>query len=572
MAEELDPILLEVLWTRMLGIAEEVGKSIVRTGFSTILRENHDYSVGVFDANGKMLAQSVESATGHIGAMPYLAKSLLERHPPDTLEPGDVLITNDPWIGCGHADDVYIGSPAFRSGRFVGMVITSAHQVDIGGRLASAESREVYEEGLLLPPLKFYRRGQPNTDLHEILRLNLRFPDKVLGDLRAQVSATYVGTSRMTSVMDEYHLDSLAPLGEAIVSHTEERMREAIRQLPDGRYTASSTLEESDDNGVPLLVRVKVDVKGDEVHVDYEGTSLQCSKPINCVLNYTRAYTVLGIKLLLTPGLPNNEGSYRPIKLSAPKGSILNCEFPAPVYWRLFVGLRLPEIIFEALADAAPDRVLAGSGASPMWLFTISGYRGDGRPFILNTHAMGGLGARSDKDGLAAVAFPPNLQDIPTEIVENETPLIVTRREYRIDSGGPGTTRGGLGEILELQAPIDGDLDSGRPILIQAFPGRLRVPAKGIAGGLDGATGEVRVNGVRIDDDAATGRAIRMRPGDRISFLTPGGGGFGDPLDRSSQRVGLDVARGYVSPEAASSLYGGGQGSESVSEDPEPGT
>lgn len=551
---DIDPIVLTSVWTRVQAIADEVGTSIARAGFSTVLRENHDFSCGLFDENGTMLAQSSQSATGHIGAMPYLARTMLEHFPHEDWEEGDVFITNDPWIGCGHSNDLYLGTPVYRDGSIVGFVITSAHQMDIGGRIASTEAREVYEEGILFPPLKFYRRGEPNHDLHEMLRSNVRFADQVLGDMRAQVGATFLGAQRLGEVLDQYRLASLAPVAEAITATSERRMREEIARIPDGEFENVVRIDVNDAKGEPLEIRVRVVIDGDRIICDFEGTSDEVDKPINCVLNYTRSYTVLGIKLILAPFLPNNDGSYRPIEIRAPEGSILNTRFPAACHWRHFVGLRVPDAIFGAIKDAVPDRILAGSGASPVWLFTMSGRRGDGAPFLLNAHVMGGLGARPDVDGVSAVTYPPNVRDIPAEIIETETPLLVRHRQLRQDSGGAGRFRGGLGEEFSISAWEDGDLDPSWPVAISVFPGHLREPATGVFGGADSTLGEITIDDV--PEDGAAGHEGRLSLGQTLTYRTPGGGGYGSPAERDPQLVEADVRNGYVSVAAAKESYG----------------
>ncbi|MPZ24931.1 MAG: hydantoinase B/oxoprolinase family protein [Micromonosporaceae bacterium] len=538
----IDQIRLEALWTRFLSIADEVGYSIARTGFSTVLRENHDYSVGIFDHHGNMLAQSSESATGHIGAMPYLGREILRRFGPADLSAGDVVITNDPWIGCGHNNDLYAASPIYRGSSFVGMVVTSAHQMDIGGRMASPESRTVYEEGLLLPPLKMYVAGRPRKDIVDTIALNVRFAEKVLGDIRAQVAATHVGIERVLESMDMFGLQTLDGAAEAIIRTTERQMRDAIRTLPDGEYAGEADLEQRDDAGQPLRLVSRIVVRDGTVAIDFAGTSPQVSKPINCVLNYTRAYTVLGVKLAVAPFLPNNDGSYRPVEISAPVGSILNARYPAACHWRHFVGLRIPDMLFSAFADAVPEKVLAESGACPVWLFTVAGTRRDGRPFLLNAHAMGGLGARPDRDGVSAVAFPPNVRDIPTEVIETETPLIVEERALRAGSGGAGTTRGGLGEEFRIRVPADGDIDPDRPVTFCVYPGRLHRAPAGVKGGEPGARGEVLINGVLVDGH----QEAVLSPGDVLTYRTPGGGGYGAPAGRRPELRERDVVRGYL--------------------------
>lgn len=544
-AATFDPILLELLWTRMMAIAEEVGATIARTGFSTVLRENRDYSVGIFDTNGVMLAQSSQSATGHIGAMPYLAQELLSRIALETWGPGDVVITNDPWIGCGHSNDLYVAAPIEHRGTIVGMVVNSAHQMDIGGRIASPFAEEVFEEGLLLPPVFLYRDGELQTSIADIVRRNVRFAERVFGDIQAQVSALFLGARRVSEAMSEYNLAVLQPLAGGIVKQTERQMRTALRSLTPGIYRSELGLEEADGRGGELQLKMQMVVDNEgSVDVDFTGSSEQVRRPINCVLNYTRAYTVLGLKFAVAPWLPNNAGSYAPIRILAPSGTILNANFPAACHWRHIVGLRIPDMIFAALADATPETVLAGSGACPVWLFTISGQRSDGSPFLLNAHAMGGLGARFARDGVSAVTFPPNVRDIPVEIIENETPLLIGRRELRSGSGGDGRTRGGLGEILEFIAPLNGGLDEYVPTLLQVFPGRLRRPASGLQGGDAGMCGAIELNGRTLH--AQEGHEIRMVPGDIVRYLTPGGGGYGPGSERDPERRANDLAEAYV--------------------------
>lgn len=548
-----DPITLNVLWTRMVSIAEEMGVVLARSAFSTVLREGLDYSTGVFDSNGNMLAQGNSAATGHIGSMPFLVKKLFEYFPSEDLRPGDVLMTNDPWLGSGQMNDVYIVVPAFVNNRLAAIAVSSAHMLDIGGRLASVDAREIYEEGLWLPPLKLYDRGNRVDVVMRIIEKNVRMPEKVIGDLHSMVAATRGAVTRLTETMEEYAIEDLTPVAELIINRTEQGIREGIRGIPDGIYHSELVLEETDRLENHLVIKMRVEVDGDMMFIDYAGTSAQVDKPFNATLNYTRSYTVLGAKILANPDLPNNEGSYRAIHVSAPEGSILNCVPPAPLHWRHIMGLRLPELVFRALAPAIPTRVLAGSGGCPVWLYTISGRRNNRRHFLVATHGMGGLGASMEKDGLSSVSFPANCRNFPAEIIESETPILVEHRGLVMDSGGPGRRRGGLGEEIAFLRPDNADVVENGPIVFPLFPARQLTRAFGLFGGRQGSEARILINGEPTR--RLSGQEIHLYPNDRVTLHVPGGGGFGDPLEREPECVQRDVLMNFVSIESARDDY-----------------
>lgn len=551
---ELKSFVADALWTRVISIADEAASTLVRTSFSTSVRINHDFACGVFDKYGSMLAQSTDSGPTQLGGMPSLVKDVCKMFPADTLSPGDVLATNDPWIGCGHSPDMYLVEPVFHRDRLVGFVANSAHLIDIGGRIASQESTEVYEEGIIIPVKKLYIAGEPNTDIFDIIERNVRFPDQVIGDMRAQMAANFVAKRRMLELLEEYRLDGLDVLAEYIIGKTERAFRDSIRAIPDGVYKYESEIEEFDRQGNKLKICVAVHVRGDELVADYTGTSPQVDRPINCVRNVTDAHTVLGAKLVLNAGLPNNEGSYRPVKVIVPEGTILNATHPAPVFWRVQVGHLLSEYIFMALASVQPEGVVAQSGSMPSWFNIMSGKREDGSRFVLWCHCHGGLGARYTRDGISCVRFPGNIPDVPSEVVELEAPLLIEKRELRCDSGGAGRTRGGLGQTIVIRNLEAVDASRRGPIKVSITSGRLDNPAGGLAGGRPGGVGSVTRN-----DEAAQTECrseLTLDAGDRLTLRLPGGGGYGDPRQRPHDLVRRDVQEGLISQDAAREIYG----------------
>jgi len=543
---------LEVLWNRLRAIASEMGVTLVRTSFSTGIRLNRDYSCAIFDAEGNMIAQS-SNAPGQLGSMPNVLKEIRRWLPYESLDPGDIFITNDPWIGCGHTPDIYIGSPVFYSGKLVGFAVNSAHHIDVGGRLTSHQSRDVHEEGLIIPVTKLFAKGVPNEDLFNLIRYNVRFPDKVIGDLRAQVVANKVGAARLSALLDDYQLHDLTELSREIIRRTERSVRASIEKIPDGVYSYKYLHDEMDEDGKPLEIRASIQVSNDDILVDFVGTSPEVKRPINSVLNYTRAYTFVGIKMAIGPEIPTNEGFFRPIALTVPEGTILNPRFPAPVRWRTSVGLLIPEIIFLALSGVIPERVMAGSGTVPRWHQLMYGVDDQGEKFMLNCHFMGGLGARFAKDGLSVVAWPANIMSLPVETIESETPLLVLKKEYHCDSGGPGRFRGGCGQTVIIWNRPRAGVDRDQEVSISLGAGRFHEPAAGLMGGEPGAKGQILKNTVPLKEYR---QDLVLQPDDTITFGLPGGAGFGSPLERDVDRVAEDVKNGFVSLEKAAASYG----------------
>ncbi len=539
-SEAIDPVSLEVIWNRFLSVANEQQDALIRTAFSTIVRESQDLACGMFDPKGRMIAQSISGTPGHINAMATSMRHFLAAYPPETLAPGDVLITNDPWMTAGQINDITITTPVFRKGRLVALFANTCHSADIGGRILSAEAREVFEEGLRLPIMKLFERGEPNRMLMQIVRANVRQPDEVIGDFYAQTASNDAGGRALLETMDEFGLETIDLVAEEIIRRSEQAVRAEIRKLPGGEWKSETW---SDGFEEPILIRCSVRVAGDEIFIDFTGSSPQSTRGINVVLNYTHAYASFAIKAAVCPDVPHNEGSFTPVHVSAPPGSILNALDPAPVASRQVIGHFIPSAIFAALSGAMPGRLMA-PGADPIWL-TV--WRGHNPPFTLTIFQVGGTGARPIKDGLNAVGFPSGVAGVPAEVIESLSPLVLKRRELRQDSGGPGLWRGGLGQLTEFTRRGDGRWS------VSSIADRTKYPAPGLVGGKSGGAGEVKLHdGTELHPKAM----FDLKSGDVIHLNLPGGGGYEDPFKRDPQKVLWDVVEGYVSAEAAEKEYG----------------
>jgi N-methylhydantoinase B len=537
-----DPVFVEVAWNRLTSIVEQEAQALLRTAFTTIVRESGDLSAGVFDTRGLMIAQAVTGTPGHINSMALAVENVLKVCPRDALEPGDVLATNDPWLASGHLNDITVVTPVFHRGRLAAFTASTCHALDIGGRGLGTEAVDCYEEGLLLPVCKLYARGQRQQVL-DLLRANVREPEAVLGDVHAQVAGNALGAHRLQEMMTEFDLGSLDELADAIFAHSEAGMRAAIAAVPDGVYRHQVELDGFDE---PVILRAQLTVAGSDLLVDYTGSSGPSRRGINVVLNYTRAYTTYGVKCVVAPDVPNNAGSFRPVTVTAPEGSILNARRPAPVACRHLVGLSLPDAVIGALAQAVPDRVVA-QGSSSIWVIDTRGRGLDDRPYAYAFFASGGMGARSDKDGLSATQFPSTVRNVPAEVIEAVSPIVVHRRALARDTGGAGRFRGGLGVEMEIGVQTRTDY------LFTASFERVTVPPQGLFGGQPGARGRVGTAAGHLLDPMAK---RWLRPSDRIVLQTPGGGGVGPPLARDPETVAEDVREYRVSPEAARDLYG----------------
>jgi N-methylhydantoinase B len=451
-----------------------------------------------------------------------------------------VLITNDPWQTAGQINDITITTPIFRNGRLIALFANTCHSADIGGRILSAEAREVFEEGLRIPIMKLFDRGAPNQVLMQMVRANVRQPDEVIGDFYAQTACNETGGRALREMMDEFGLESIDDIAEEIIRRSEAAVRTEIGKLPSGEWSNETW---SDGFEEPIVVRCTVKIAADEIFIDFTGSSPQSTRGINVVLNYTHAYASFAIKAAICPDVPHNEGSFRPVHVSAPEGSILNALEPAPVASRQVIGHFIPSAIFAALSGALPGRLMA-PGADPIWL---SVWRGQNPPFTLTIFQVGGTGARPSKDGLNAVGFPSGVAGVPAEVIESLSPVVLKRRELRADSGGPGTWRGGLGQWTEFTRRGEGKWS------VSSIADRTQYPAPGLLGGKRGALGEV----VMDDGQKLHAKALKdLKDGDVVHLNLPGGGGYGDPLARDPQKVLWDVIEGYVTPEQAEKDYG----------------
>lgn len=537
----LDPVTLEILWSRLVTVTNEQAAALQRTSFTPIVRESGDLSAAVFDARGRMLAQAVTGTPGHINSLATSMVHFLAEFPPEALEPGDILITNDPWKTSGQLNDLSVVTPVFMGGKLVGFLGNCCHAMDIGGRGLSADASEVFEEGLYVPMMKLYAAGQPNETLLKILAGNVRAPFEVLGDVHAQVAGNQVGADRLLEYLEDFGLPDLEALGDEICDRSEKALRDAIRKLPDGDYRK---VIHTDGIEEPVRIECTVKIRGDEILVDYTGSSEQVDRGMNVVLNYTAAYTSYALKCAISPEVPHNEGSFRPVKTWAPEGSILNPLPPAAVAARHIVGHFLPHAIFGALVKIIPERVLA-EGAGNIWLTSV---RGTGRDrFVTVFFAAGGTGSRPTKDGLSTTSFPSGIATAPVEVIETTSPLVIRRKELRCDSGGPGRFRGGLGQTIDVE------VRTAEPFIVSSLADRMRYEAEGYEGGKSGAPGGFRTSlGTRPNPKLS----ISLPAGTTFSLQLPGGGGFYSPAARDPEAVARDVAEGLVSQAAALREYG----------------
>ena len=506
---QFDPIELEILWKRLISIVDEASATFVRTCFSTLVRDAYDFAVVLTDAQGRSLAQSTLSLPSFIGTLPATVKEFLQRYPAESLQPEDVLITNDPWMGTGHIHDVTTAMPIFFRGKLVAFAAVASHLPDIGGRLRSNANRDIYEEGLQIPMLKLLHAGKVDETLMAMIRQNIRVPEQGIGDLWAQVGACRSISERLQPLLEKV---DLAVLGEQVRTRSETAMREAILELPDGTYH-SHVQHDGFENRIDI--QCQLNIHGDSISIDYTGSSPQQPRAVNVVPIYAFAYSVYPIKALLCPDVPNNEGSFLPITTSAPLGSILNPTYPAASGGRGAIGHLLSPAIFQALAPILPDRVWA-SGSANTSVTMFGKFRG--RPFNVVNFVNGGQGATSARNGFSARSFPGNLGNTPVEMMEALAPIHVLRREIRRGSGGAGLHHGGDGLSFEFEITADAE-DLTASFLMT----RLKAPPSGLAGGDSGATGRLAINGVDVDPTAH----CALKPGDRILMETAGGGGYG---------------------------------------------
>ena len=541
---------VQIMWNRLLSVVEEQGQTLVRTAFSTSAREAGDISAGVFDLDGRMLAQAVTGTPGHINTMAASVGHFLEVFPVADMKEGDVYITNDPWKGTGHLYDLVVVSPTFMDGRIVALFACTSHLVDMGGVGQTPEGRQIWHEGLFIPLLRLARAGEMNEDLLAMIRANVREPVQVIGDVYALIACNDIGSRRLVSMMREFQLDDLDMLAEEIITRSRRAMTEAIGKLPKGTWTNTMRV---DGYEAPLDLVASVTIGEDTVHVDFTGTSGMSTYAINCPLCYTEAYTTFGINCVIAPTIANNAGTLDAVKVTAPPGTIVSATYPAAVYARSSIGHMMPDVVYGALEQAIPGRVPA-EGTSNLWsLKMVAGHGltgiGDkaGTQFMVMSFHSGGAGARPHQDGLSATPFPSGVRNVPVEATEAITPLVIWRKELRQDSGGTGQYRGGLGQVMEVSSREDAAFG-----IFAGFE-RVKFPARGRNGGGAGQRGalslksgaELKPKGLQV-----------VPPGERLVIAMPGGGGMGLASERDPEAVRRDVRLGYLSADAAKRDYG----------------
>ena len=540
----------QVMWNRLISVVEEQAQALVRTAFSTSVREAGDLSAGVYDTQGQMLAQAVTGTPGHVNAMADAVAHFIRRIGRQNIFDGDIYITNDPWEGTGHLHDITMVTPSFYNGVLVGFFACTAHVVDIGGRGFGADAASVYEEGLYLPIMKFADRGAVDETMLRIIRGNVREPDQLIGDIYALASCNDIGHRRLTAMMEEFGLDDLDGVAGFILDNSRRATLERINALPRSQASGEMTVDGFDS---PITLRVRLTVAQDRILSDFEGTSGIDRKGINCPLVYTKAYACYALKCAIAPEIPNNAASLAPFQISAPENSIVHALHPAPVALRHIVGHFVPDVVYAALDQILPD-VVPAEGAGCLCNFQVSlRPRTDApappqavRSEVL-TFNSGGSGARPTVDGLNATAFPSGVMTMPIEATEHAGPVIIWRKELRPDSGGAGTYRGGLGQYMEVGAQDGHEFD------LSAMFDRVDHPARGRRGGAPGAPTTI----AQDDGTAMRGKGKQFVPhGRRVRMAFPGGAGYGDPTARDKALVRRDLLRGYISSEAAARDYG----------------
>ncbi len=536
-----DPITLDMLWQRLITVMNEVDQIIVRTTFSTILSEGRDFACILTDRHARSLCQSTWSTATFTKVYPRTAKVLLERFPVETLADGDVLATNDPWIGTGHLPDYILLRPVFRRGEVIAFLGTVSHMSDVGGHEAEIESHDVYSEGLCMPPFKLYEAGEENELAFSIMGANCRVPNLLLGDLRAMAGAAKVGAERLTALLDEYEFDFDA-LANEILTRSEELMRRRIAELPDGVYEYGLDI---DGYVQKAHLHVTVEVRGTDIYVDYTGTSPQRDDAaINSAYNSTYATSMYPFKCALAPDTPNNEGLFRPIHVSAPEGSILNARFPAPVKARAKTTNNINQVIFGAMASVFGERVQASGGG--IWPLVLMGREPGLGTFLVDMLPHGGRGGMPTLDGMVPVSYPENSTITPCEVIETQAPVLFHRKELWADSAGPGCHRGGVGQVIVFEHV------GSEPMVFNLTPDRITTRPQGLLGGGAGRSGVALLNGEALDAFPP----IRLGPGDIVELRLGGGGGFGPVAERPVEAVVQDVRLGYVTGEGARRDYG----------------
>ena len=537
----------QIMWSRLIAVVEEQATTLIRTAFSTSVREAGDLSAGLFDRHGRMMAQAVTGTPGHVNAMAESVTHFADRIGPRNRFEGDVYVTNDPWLGTGHLHDITVVTPVFRKALHIGYFACTAHVVDIGGRGFGPDGNEVFEEGLLIPITKFAERGEVQPLLIDIIRANVRTPDQTVGDIYSLAACNEAGDRRLQAMMDEFGIDDLQPLSDFVIETSRRATLAAISKVPSGTYRETMRVDGYD---APVHMEVTLKIDGDRLTADFDGTSGMSRFGVNCPEVYTRAYACYALKCAIAPEVPNNTGSLEPFRITAPEGCILAARRPAPVSVRHVMGHLVPDVVLGALHQAMPNTV-PSEGASALWNIQISARASDPASGLPNREVLmfnsGGTGARPAHDGLSATAFPSGVSTMSVEATEHVGPITVWRKDLREGSGGAGALRGGLGQVIEIEPR------EGYDFYFNAMFDRVENPARGRDGGLPGGAGAVELaDGTRL---RSKGRQL-VRNGQRLRLSLPGGGGYGDPRARDRDAVARDIAAGFITADQARTDYG----------------
>ena len=545
---QLSPTRLQVMWNRLLAVVEEQGQALIRAAFSPIVRESGDISAGIFDVRGRMLAQAVTGTPGHINTMAEAVKNLRRIFPVQDMQPGDIYMTNDPWLASGHLNDFLLMQPVFHQDRVVGFTSCTSHLADLGGKGMGPEGSDVFDEGLMIPPCKLVDRGEINAFLMEIVRVNSREPIANEGDIYALIACCETGAKRLAGMMQEFAIDDLDQLADYIIETSRRGTLQAIAEVPNGTYRSELMVDGYDK---PIRLAAALTVAADHLLLDFDGTSGCSDKGINVPLNYATAYSVFALRCIIGPDIPNNAGSLAPFRVTGPPGCILNAQHPVPVAMRHSLGQMTPDLVYGCLSQALPDKIPA-EGASCLYdvplRHTPEAARDGGTQFALELVYNGGTGARPRRDGLSATAFPSGVWGSQVEPTEATAPVLITRRELLPDSGGAGMFRGGLGQRIEICSATDEDF------LAFLSVERVRFPAAGRQGGRPGRAGRLQIG--EDGPDLPSKGEFRVPAGATLILETPGGGGFGPPQSRDPAAVSRDVRDGLVTPASATGLYG----------------
>ncbi len=535
--DEKNNIQNQVMWNRLLSVVEEQGQTLVRTAFSPIVRECGDISAGVFDLEGRMMAQAVTGTPGHVNSMAESVKHFIDHFPLNTMNEGDIFITNDPWMGTGHLNDFVLTTPCFKDNKIVGLFSCTSHLTDIGGLGVGPDATDIHMEGLYIPMLKLADKGVMNKTLLKLVSQNTRQPVETEGDVYSLAACNDIGCTRLVEMMKEFEIDDLKKLSDFIYDKSLSAVENEIRKIPNGEYKNSMMIDGFEKD---IKLEAKLTVSDNSITVDYTGTSDKSKFGINVPLSYTKAYTCFGLSCLVSAEVPNNAGSLKPFEIDAPLGSILNAPYPAAVCARHIIGQMLPDVVFGCLEKAIPEKVPA-EGASCLWNITFRGKTDRGANnnslFAVTAVVNGGTGARPNKDGLSATAYPSGVKGTPVEINEAVAPLLFLKKEYNPGSCGKGKYNGGLGQVIEIKSAIDEDMD-----LLASFD-RIKFPARGRLNGSNGKPGQVSIKG----KGKLNGKGTQLiKAGDILQIYTPGGAGLGDYSEREQSLLDKDLENEFL--------------------------